>query len=387
MKMFPILGLGMIAVTLAACGGSKDDASRKKPPMLVAVNVAKTEDFTPQLVALGTVTPLQSVAVRSRIDGQITAILFKEGATVRAGQPLFRLDDRAVRAQIGQNRATLASAQANAAQATADYDRAQALVSKGFVSKATLDIKRAAAQSGTATIAGARAAIDAAQTTLSYLTVRAPVSGRTGEIGYKLGATVRAADTTPLVTVNQLSPITVRFLVPPEQIQPLRSAMAAGTLTVVARQQGDETAETAPLAIGRLTFLDNNVDPGNGSVAAKAEFDNRGDALWPGAIVTIELPLGAATQRVGLPEAAVQTGRDNPFVWMVGGDGKVTMRDVAVAGRFGGRVYLASGVKPGEQIVVDGLTSKLKPGDMVRTKPLAGAAPPRVAGATGSVAG
>lgn len=387
MKMFPILGLGMIAVTLAACGGSKDDASRKKPPMLVAVNVAKTEDFTPQLVALGTVTPLQSVAVRARIDGQITAILFREGTTVRAGQPLFRLDDRAVRAQIGQNRATLASAQANAAQSAADYNRAQALVSKGFVSKATLDIKRAAAQSGTATIAGARAAIDAAQTTLSYLTVRAPVSGRTGEIGYKLGATVRAADTTPLVTVNQLSPITVRFLVPPEQIQPLRSAMAAGTLTVVARQQGDETAETAPLATGRLTFLDNNVDPGNGSVAAKAEFDNRGDALWPGAIVTIEMPLGAATQRVGLPEAAVQTGRDNPFVWMVGGDGKVTMRDVALAGRFGGRVYLASGVKPGEKIVVDGLTSKLKPGDMVRTKPPAGAALPRVAGATGSVAG
>ena len=364
----PAMTVAAIALALAGCSGGKDDAKRARPPMLVAVNAASAEDFTPQLVALGTVTPLQSVAVRTRIDGQITAVLFDEGSNVRAGQPLFRLDDRAVRADIAQGRATLAGAQANAAQASADLNRAQQLVSKGFVSKATLDIKRAAAQSGRATIDGARAAMTAAQTTLSYLTIRAPVSGRTGEIGFKLGATVRASDATPLVTVNQLSPITVRFLVPPEQIQPLRSAMATGALTVSALAPAG-AADAPPLATGRLTFLDNNVDPGNGSVAAKAEFDNRGDALWPGAIVNIRLPLGAAVARIALPEGAVQTGRDNPFVWTVGGDGKVAMRDVTVAGRFGGRVYLAGGVKPGEQIVVDGLTSKLKPGDTVRTKP------------------
>ncbi len=374
----PALAAAAMALALAGCGSGGDDAKRKKPPMLVAVNQAGAEDFVPQLVALGTVTPLQSVAVRTRIDGQITAILFHEGDTVRAGQPLFRLDDRAVRAEIAQNRATLASAAANAAQASADFSRAQQLVGKGFVSKATLDIKRAAAQSGSAAIAGAKATIASAETTLSYLTIRAPVSGRTGEIGFKIGATVRAADATPLVTVNQLSPITVRFLVPPEQIQPVRSAMAAGPLTVAALTQRDDSA-SAPLATGRLTFLDNNVDPGNGSVTAKAEFANQGDALWPGAIVNIRFPLGTAQQRIALPEAAVQTGRDNPFVWTVGGDGKVAIRDVTVAGRFGGRVYLAAGVKPGETIVVDGLTSKLKPGDTVRTKPPG--SPPRVASA------
>ena len=362
------LCLAGFAVVLSGCGGGDPAAAkRQKPPMLVAVNVARTEDFAQRLVALGTVTPLQSVAVRSRIDGQITGILFREGDFVRAGQPLFRLDDRAVRAQIDQNRATLASAEANAAQSAADYERARALVGKGFVSKATLDIKRAAAQSGTASIAGARAAITAAQTTLSYLTVRAPVSGRTGEIGYKLGATVRAADATPLVTVNQLSPITVRFLVPPEQIQPVRGAMAGGGVAVQARAQSADV-NAPPLASGRLVFLDNNVDPGNGSVAAKAEFANRGDALWPGAIVNIELPLGGTSPRIALPEQAVQTGRDNPFVWTVGTDGKAAMRDVTVAGRFGGRVYLAGGVNPGDKVIVDALTSKLKPGDRVRTK-------------------
>ncbi len=374
MKSSSALRLLAAALTLASCGkGGEGDAKRKKPPMLVAVNIAKTEDFAPRLVALGTVTPLQSVAVRTRVDGQVTAILFREGQTVKAGQPLFRLDDRAVRAQVDQNRATLASAQANAAQSAADYKRAEALVASGFVSKATLDIKRAAAQSGTATISGAKAAITAAQTTLSYLTIRAPVSGRTGEIGYKLGATVRASDTTPLVTVNQLAPITVRFLVPPEQIQPVRSAMAAaGGITVLARPQDNPDPNRPPLATGKLTFLDNNVDAGNGSVAAKAEFANPGDTLWPGAIVTIELPLGGGSPKVALPEAAVQTGRDNPFVWAVGNDGKVAIRDVTVAGRFGGRVFLAAGVAPGDKVVVDGLTSKLKPGDLVRTKPPGG---------------
>lgn len=360
-----IAALITLPLALISCG--RDDAPKKKPPLVVATMAAATADYTPSLTALGTVTPLQSVQVRTRVDGQITAILFHEGDTVRAGQPLFRLDDRAVRATIAQNQATLGSAQANAAQAQADYARAQQLVSKGFISKTTLDLKQAAALSSKSAIDGARAAIVSAQTSLSYLTVRAPVSGRTGEIGYKLGATVRAADTAPLVTINQLSPITVRFLVPPERIQAVRTAMGGSGVTVVARPQGGD-ADAAPIATGRLAFLDNNVDPANGSVAAKAQFDNRGDALWPGAIVDIRMPLGSGIPRIALPESVVQTGRDAPFVWIVGNDGKVAMRDVDVAGRAGGRVFLASGIRPGETIVVDAL-AKLKPGDPVKGKP------------------
>ena len=365
MNRICIAALIALPLALAGCGGG-GDAPKKKPPLVVATMTAATADYTPSLTALGTVTPLQSVQVRTRVDGQITAILFHEGDNVRAGQPLFRLDDRAVRATIDQNRATLGSAQANAAQAQADYLRAQQLVGKGFISKTTLDQKQAAALSGKSAIDGARAAIMSAQTALSYLTVRAPVSGRTGEIAYKLGATVRAADTAPLVTINQLSPITVRFLVPPERIQAVRLAMAGGGVTVAARPQG--SSDAPPIATGRLGFLDNNVDPGNGSVAAKAQFDNRGDALWPGAIVNIQMPLGSGGARVALPESAVQTGRDAPFVWTVGTDGKVAMRDVTVAGRAGGRVFLAGGVNPGETIVVDAL-AKLKPGDAVKGKP------------------
>ena len=331
--------------------------------MMVAVETAATSDYVLRLDALGTVTPLQSVAVRTRVDGQITAVLFREGDTVRAGQPLFQLDDRAIRAQIAQSRAALASASATSAQAAADLKRSQSLVASGFVSKATIDIKQAAAATGSAAIEQARAAISAAQTALDYLTVRAPVSGRTGEIGYKVGATVRAADTVPLVTVNQLSPITVRFAVPPERIQTLRTALTQGTVGVLANDR--DTG--ARLASGRLTFLDNNVDPTTGSLAAKAEFDNGHGELWPGGLVGVSVPLGGVRRLVSLTEAAVQNGRDGSFVWTVGTGNKVVMTPIAIAGRAGGRAFLASGVTPGTRIVTDAL-AKLKPGDPVRIK-------------------
>jgi RND family efflux transporter MFP subunit len=363
-----------LAVLLASCGGGGTvDAKKAKPPMTVVAVAATTADFVPRLVALGTVTPLQSVAVRPRIDGEITAIMFHEGDTVRAGQPLFQLDDRAARAALAQGRAALASARALAVQARGDFSRAEQLVGKGFVSKAVLDQRQAVAGGAEAAIAGAQASVQSAEAVLSYLTIRAPVSGRTGEIGFRLGANVRAGDAVPLVTVNQLSPIAVRFLVPPEQIQIVRGAMVGGGLTVTARAHGASTG-FAPIATGRLAFLDNNVDPGNGSVAAKAEFANVGDALWPGAIVDVVLPLGAASQRIALPESAAQIGRDAPFVWSVGADGKVTMRDVTVVGRADGKVFLASGVAVGERIVTDALT-KLKPGDKVRTSSGSGSLP------------
>ena len=363
-----------LAAALAACGGGDDASKRKRPPQMVGAMSATAEDFAPRLTALGTVTPLQSVAVRPRSDGEIVRIMFREGDNVRAGQPLFQLDDRAARAQLGQARANLASARAAAVQARGDFQRAEQLVSKGFVSKAVLDQRRAQAGTAEAGIAAAEAEVQSAQTALSFQTIRAPVSGRTGELGFRLGANVRNGEAVPLVTVNQLSPISVRFLVPPEQVQAVRGALARGGVTVVAQPQHDGAA-AAPLATGRLSFLDNNVNAGTGSVTAKAEFINAGDRLWPGAIINVELPLASAAPRIALPEAAVQTGRDAPFVWAIGPGNKIAMRDVTVAGRANGRVFLASGVAPGEKIIIDTL-SKLRPGDTVRTRAGRPGAPP-----------
>ena len=365
-----------LGAALAGCGKDDASAARKRPPQIVGAMPAATADFAPSLTALGTVTPLQSVAVRPRSDGEITRILFREGDDVRAGQPLFQLDDRAARAQLAQARANLASARAAAVQARGDLARAQALVGKGFVSGTVLDQRRAQADTADAGTAAAQASVQAAETALSFQTIRAPVSGRTGEIAFRLGANVRNGEAVPLVTVNQLSPISVRFLVPPDQIQGVRSAMAQGDVTVTARGKG-AAVDTPPLATGRLRFIDNAVGTGTGSVAAKAEFVNSGDRLWPGAIINVDLPLGAASPRIVLPEAAVQTGRDAPFVWTIGAGNKIAMRDVTVAGRSGGKVYLASGIAPGETVIVDTLT-KLRPGDVVRTRaggPGRGAAP------------
>lgn len=351
----------LLLVFLAGCGASV--SPKPKAALTVAVERAELADYAPRLTVLGTVTPLQSVAVRTRVDGQITAVLFREGETVRAGQPLFRLDDRAVRATLAQSRAAMASAAATRLQAAADLQRSQSLVKNGFVSKATIEIKQATADTAAANIGGAAAAISAGETQLSYLTVHAPVAGRTGEINFKTGATVRTADALPLVTVNQLSPILVRFAVPPELIQPLRSALVAGKVTVTARVH----AQPTPLATGKLVFLDNNVDASTGSLAAKAEFANGGDALWPGALVDIDVPLGGTARRIAIPESAVQNGPNFTFVWTVSNEGIARLTKVVVAGRSDGKAFIASGLAPGAAVVTDAL-AKLREGDTVKTK-------------------
>jgi RND family efflux transporter MFP subunit len=379
------------ALLLAACSGGGEGAAaggpggaNRRPPQLVAAQIAGMEDFAPTLIALGTVTPRQSVAVRPRADGEIVAIAFKECDTVRAGQLLFRLDSRQAQASLQQARAALATAVATEIQMRADYERAQALVGKGFISGTVLDQRRAAADAARV------------QTQLSFLTVTAPISGRTGELAFRLGANIRQGDAA-LVTINQLSPIHVRFLVPAADVPQARALLGNRSgARVVARAQGSGDV----LATGRLVFLDNNVDPGNGGVTARAEFANGDEGLWPGAIVNVEFPLGAARPHIALPEGAVQTGRDAPFVWAVkaggappaaaggpnaaagpgrgGPGGKVEMRDVTIAGRLGGKVYLASGLQPGERVVVDAL-ARLKEGDTVRLKGPDNK--PRVAGA------
>jgi len=373
---------------LAACSGDEETAegrSGKRPPQLVAAMAVPMEDYAPTLVALGTVTPRQSVPVRPRADGEIVGINFQEGDFVRAGQVLFRLDARQAQAAVQQAEAEVKGAIAAERRARLDYERAEALVAKGFVSTAARDLARANAYSAKSQIETVQAQLRQAQVALSFLTVTAPISGRTGELSQRLGANVRQGDSA-LVTINQLSPIHVRFLVPPADISAARALLRNGGGKVVAKTQvgGDV------LATGKLVFLDNNVDPGNGGVAARAEFANGDDVLWPGAIVNVELPLGAPTPHPAVPEGAVQTGRDAPFVWAVtkgegatgaqGGGTMVKMRDVVVAGRLGGKVYLAGGVKPGEQVVVDAL-SRLKDGDAVRVKP-AGATP-QMAGRAG----
>ncbi|WP_193743317.1 efflux RND transporter periplasmic adaptor subunit [Sandarakinorhabdus sp. AAP62] len=380
---------------MTACSGGEEGKNgaggRKRPPQLVAAQVAAMADFAPTLVALGTVSPSQSVAVRPRADGEIVGIAFREGDNVRAGQLLFRIDARQARAAVAQAEGELKGAIAAERRATLDYERAEKLVEKGFVSAAARDLARANAWSARSQIETNRALLQSAQVQLSFLTVKAPISGRTGELGFRLGANVRQGDATPLVTINQISPIHVRFLVPAANVQQARAVMAAGGGQVIVR---DRQAGTT-LATGRLVFLDNNVDPGNGGVAARAEFRNDGDVLWPGAIVEVLFPLGAPVQHIVLPEGAVQTGRDAPFVWTVaaggpkppgakdpdskGMGGKLEMRNVEVAGRLDGKVYLASGVKPGEQVVVDAL-ARLKEGDSVRLK---GPSKPQVAGNAG----
>lgn len=385
MKRLSVLSLSVLSLTLAACGEDEAAGGRSRPPSLVSAVAAQPMPFAPRLLALGTVAPLQTVAIRTRAEGEITAILFNEGDNVREGQLLYRLDDRQAQAQLTTARAQLATARANTTQARNELQRAEALVDKGFITGSIVDQRRALAASSQASISAAEAAVRNAQTAISFLNIRAPVSGRTGELNFRLGAMVRPADALPLVTINQLSPISVRFLIPPQDIQQLRNAMKQGSVRVEARLEGQNTSQP-PIATGSLAFLDNNVDPRSGSVVAKAEFKNPDDTLWPGALINVAMPLGAVSPQIALPESAVQTGREQPFVWLIGADETVSMRNVAVKGRADGTVYLASGLAPGERVVIDAL-ARLKAGDKIRLKSDKPGSAPQTAGASKSAAG
>lgn len=360
---------GMLIFGLLLTGCNKaDTANRPKPPALVSSELAVFADFTPKLVVLGTVTPLQSVAVHARTDGQIETVRFTEGADVVTGQSLFRLDDRIARANLASALAGLDSAMARAAPAQGEFSRAQSLIAGGFISAALLDSKRASANNARADIAAARAAVAAAQTSLSYLDIKAPISGRSGEIAFKRGATVRAGDPVALVTINQLSPISIRFAVPADRIAPLRAALAQGPIATDALARTDGNGAHTVIATGRLVFIDNMVDAQSGAVAAKAEFANSNSTLWPGALVDLAVPLAASRRLIRVTESAVQNGPDFSFVWAISPGNTAILTKITVAGRSDGYAYISQGLAPGTPVVTDAL-AKLKAGGSVRSKP------------------
>lgn len=343
-----LLAACVVAAALDGCAPST--AAKRDKPDAVPVTVVTAAVVTrPQRVeALGTVEPSDSVAVKSRVDGQIKLVLFQEGDRVTAGQTLYQLDDAMVRAQIAATAAQQQRDAATARQTEAEYKRVRELSAKGFASASMLDQARATAESAVAAAKSDAAQVDVLTTQLAYYKIAAPIAGRTGESVVKPGADVKANDTTALVTINQLSPVRVRFSIPPALI-----AMAhanASDAAVAAHLHGQAGAALS----GRLVFLDNTVDATSGELLAKGAFDNADERLWPGALVDVELRMGVVANLVALPESAVQLGDDGTFVFVANKNGMAERRAVNVFDRDGGQVFVAKGVAAGDRVVVDG---------------------------------
>lgn len=347
----------LTACLLAACGSKTEDggapataASAPKPAQGAAVTVvttpAKKRDFDINLQSIGTVVPVASVDVKSQTTSVVTAVHVQEGQSVKKGSLLFTLDARPDEANVARLRAQMAKDEAALADAQRQLTRAKDLVAKGFVSQGASDTNQAQVDGLQATVAADRAALDAAKLALSYTRVLAPASGRLGAITLAPGTAVQANATT-LVTLTQLDPINVAFSLPQRNLQALLGGLKGGGTPVSARLPEDKGALQ-----GRLVFVDSAVDGATGTVKVKARFDNKSDALWPGAFVNVSLKAETLKDAVVIPTSAIiQTAR-GAMVYINDG-GKAASRPVQVAAQQD-EESVVTGIKPGDKVVTEG---------------------------------
>jgi len=330
-------------------------------PITTAVAVTKSVPL--EIAAIGTAEPYSTVSVHAQITGQLTAVHFTEGDDVEAGQVLFELDRRPLEAALQQAQANLERDTAQSANAIAQAKRVQELSERGIVARDQLDQANASSTALQATVAADSAAIENAKVQLQYATIVAPLSGRTGALMVHAGNLVRANDTTPLVVINQVAPIFESFAIPESRLADLKHYMAQGGIKVEAQPTGGDLT-----ASGRISFVDNQVDPTTGTIRIKAMFPNGDRSLWPGQFANIVVTLATDSHAVVVPTIAVQTGQQGQYVFVVKSDQTVEMRPVQIARAVGDQSIIASGVKVDETVVTDGQL-RLVPGSRVAVKP------------------
>jgi membrane fusion protein, multidrug efflux system len=303
-----------------------------------------------KLEAIGTVQPVATVVVKSRIDGQIAKVPIRDGQEVKAGDTLFVLDSRAAEAQARQAEAQLARDRVQFANAKREAERQAQLVSKNYTAAATYDTAQTNAATLEATVRADEAALDNMKVQITYYTITTPIDGHVGAVLLRAGNNVKANDTIVLATVNQLHPIYVAFSLPQSQLPAIRDASAGRELPVTALPPGDG----GPAENGKLAFIDNAVDPTTGTITLKGIFDNKSDRLWPGQFVNVSLTLRIEPDALVIPTQAVQVGQNGSYVYVVKADKTAEPRDVTVARAIGGDSVIAKGLAEGEQVVVDG---------------------------------
>lgn len=367
-----VTGVALVAAAAAglwwAQGGSgakdpapdaKAAAGKRPVPVVLAPVTRQPVDL--KLTTIGTAQPVATVAVRARIDSVIDQVHFSEGQEVQAGDLLFTLDDRSLRAQLAQAEANQERDRAQLEKSRSDVTRYAELVRQNAAPRQQYDTAVASANALEGTIKANQAAIESARTALSFTKITAPMTARTGEVAVKPGASVRAGDATPLVTLTQLRPIQVSFRVAERNLTGLRQAMAQGTVRVAAQVPGDSAS--APEQ-GTLVFIDSQVEQQSGTVLAKAEFSNDSTRLWPGQFVDVTAILRTDGDALTVPVEAVQASQKGPFVYVIDNDNKARMHPVTVTRMTDGLAVLASGVTEGDRVVRDG-ASRLIPGSTV----------------------
>ena len=374
-----------------AAPGARGGARGAGGPVPVVTARVEQKAMPVTLPAVGTVEAISSVLIRAQVTGQLSAIHFAEGQEVVKGQPLFSLDARPFQATLAQAEAVLARDTATLQNAKSQAGRNETLAERGLITRDQVETSRSTVAALTATVAADQAAIETARLNLQYTEISAPISGRSGALGAHAGDLVRANDTTPLVMINQLSPVYVTFSVPGRFLSEIRRYQAQRPLTVAAVvPTGVGTTNQAPAGpgtpaipppgsstptqgialpptaaeAGAVSFIDNMVDSATGTIRLKATFQNDNRQLWPGAFVQVTLNLTTDRDALVVPATAVQASQDGQYVYVVKADRTVELRPVRVERQQNGQAVVADGVSAGEIVVTDGQL-RLVPGARV----------------------
>ncbi|MFM9030930.1 MAG: efflux RND transporter periplasmic adaptor subunit [Opitutaceae bacterium] len=366
------LAIGALLLS-AACkpaGNAPASAPATMPPVPVQVAVAEQRDLPRIIEAVGAVQALRGVAVKSQVDGVIARIHFNEGDEVKAGDLRVSLDRRPFENSLRITRAELANARAEAARAEADRERYENLSRQEAVSREQFALLSTRFETTRAQAQAREAAVANAELLLGYTEIRAPIAGRTGQRLLHEGALVKANDAAQsIVTLNQLAPITAAFAVPERALADIRAALARKDATVSVTDRVAGVTRTD----GRLSVLDNTVDPSTGMITLKAVFANDDQALWPGQFVQVQVRVGVDSGAVVVPTAAVQIGQNATQVFVVKADKTLDIRSVKILRATGDFTLIAEGVRAGETVVTDGHL-RLTPSARVEVRTLAAAA-------------
>jgi multidrug efflux system membrane fusion protein len=336
--------------------GSAAVAQAAAVPVTIAPVVKA--DFPVYLSGLGTVQGFNTVLVRTRVDGQIDKIAFKEGQQVKQGDVLVQIDPRPFQAALDQAKAKKAQDEANLANANLDLQRFTSLGE--FATRQQTDTQRSTVAQLTAQLAADDATISNAQTQLDYTTVKAPIPGIAGLRQVDVGNIVNAATETGIVTIAQIEPIAVIFTAPQDQLPAINQAQSAQPLKVIALTTDGRKA----LSKGVLSVVNNQVDTTSGTIRLKAVFDNKSHALWPGQSVSTRLLVTTLKDATVIPDDAVQHGIDGLYAYAVGADNKAELRKISVSTSIDGRSVVDHGLSPGERVIVSG-QYKVQPGSLV----------------------
>jgi len=350
--LFGVVAIALIGIALLVRGFWTTDgkAARSQVPVRVVpveVAVAERKSLPVRVDALGSVTPIASVAIKARVDTTITAVHFQDGAEVKAGDPLFTLDGRAIEAQIAQTEGAVARDKAQLAGAERDVNRYTDLVAKSATPVVNLDNAKTQSEVFRAAIKADEGLLENLKVQLSYCTINAPISGRMSAALVKIGNFVRQADTTPMATINQMAPVYVTFTVPQKVLPEIRQALNAKTASIIAYIPGE-----AKRASGQVTMIENTVDPATGMATIRATMTNEQEVLWPGTLVNAELTL-RSEESVAIPSNALQVSQGGSFVFVVENN-VAKVRKVEISRTLGDVSVVTNGLNGGESVVTEG---------------------------------